>query len=599
MIILKTLKWSNAFSYGENNCIDFSKDPLVQLLGKNGHGKSSIALILEEVLFNKNSKGIKKSDIINRYSKDKSYWIELELEKNQIRYTIKTVRGTTQTVKLYEEGVDISSHTSTGTYKQIEEIIGFDHKTFSQIVYQSSVSSLEFLTATDTARKKFLIDLLNQGIYTKAGEVFKEVASTLSKEVDKLSAKKETINNGLEKFDSANMVELASEEPVAEPTGLRNKVSEIETELTNILSINKKRSNNNLYKEQLDTIELDNNDYAGFTQNDLTSLQIELAELNKVVKDGATFQSKLKSLSDKCPTCKGPVDNSSMISMCNTKAEESAKATIEAQVLSAKIKALTIQLALKKAAEDSLSQWEKYHSLYDPSLSSELLVEADLRSELASLKSMILGIEKSIATTIQKNISATAHNTKIKVLREQEAQMRADLSIVNADLVEKIDKLTTLQVLVKTFSTTGLVAYKIECLVKDLEKVTNEYLADLYAGRFSLSFQISSSDKLNVVINDNGRDVDILALSSGERARVNVATLLGIRKLMQSLSNSRINLLILDETVETLDAEGKEKLVEILLAEESLNTVLVSHGFSHPLIEKISVIKENNISRIE
>ena len=599
MIILKTLKWSNAFSYGENNCIDFSKDPLVQLIGKNGHGKSSIALILEEVLFNKNSKGIKKSDIINRYSKDKSYWIELELEKNQIRYTIKTVRGSTQTVKLYEEGVDISSHTSTGTYKQIEEIIGFDHKTFSQIVYQSSVSSLEFLTATDTARKKFLIDLLNQGIYTRANEVFKEVASGGSKEVDKLSAKKETIINWLEKFDSTNMVELPIEDTVAEPTSLRNKVADIETELTNILSINKKRANNNLYKEQLDTIELDNNDYSNFTQNDLTTLQIELAEINKVVKDGATFQSKLKSLSDKCPTCKGPVDNSSMISMCNAKAEESAKATIETQVVSAKIKALTIQLALKKAAEDSQSQWEKYHSLYDPSLPAELLIEADLRSDLASLKSMILGIEKSIAATIQKNISATAHNTKIKVLREQEAQMRADLSIINADLIEKIDKLTTLQVLVKTFSTTGLVAYKIECLVKDLEKVTNEYLADLYAGRFSLSFQISSSDKLNVVINDNGRDVDILALSSGERARVNVATLLGIRKLMQSLSNSRINLLILDETVETLDAEGKEKLVEILLAEESLNTVLVSHGFSHPLIEKISVIKENNISRIE
>lgn len=599
MIILKTLKWGNAFSYGADNSIDFSKDPLVQLLGKNGHGKSSIALILEEVLYNKNSKGIKKSDIINRYSKDKSYWIELELEKNQIRYTIKTVRGTTQTVKLYEEGTDISSHTSTATYKQIEELLGMDHKTFSQIVYQSSVSSLEFLTATDTARKKFLIDLLNQGVYTRAGDIFKEVASGVSKEVDKLTAKKETILNWLEKFNSTDMIELPIEEPVAQPESLRAKVTAIEAELTNILSINKKRNSNKLYKEQLDGITIDNNDYSTYNQSNLTALEIALAEANKIVKDGAAFQTKLKSLSDKCPTCKGPVDNSSMIDMCNAKAFESKGAMADIQVLTEQVKALKIQLALKKAAEDSLSNWEKYHSLYDPALSSELLVEADLRSDLASLKSMILGIEKSIATTLQKNISATAHNTKIKVLQEQEAQMRTDLSVVNTDLAERVDKLTTLQVLVKTFSTTGLVAYKIECLVKDLEIVTNEYLADLYAGRFSLSFQVSSSDKLNVVINDNGRNVDILALSSGERARVNVATLLGIRRLMQSLSNSRINLLILDETVETLDAEGKEKLVEILLAEENLNTVLVSHGFSHPLIEKISVIKENNISRIE
>ena len=68
---------------------------------------------------------------------------------------------------------------------------------------------------------------------------------------------------------------------------------------------------------------------------------------------------------------------------------------------------------------------------------------------------------------------------------------------------------------------------------------------------------------------------------------------------MQSLSNSRTNLLILDETVENLDAEGKERLIEILLKEENLNTFLISHGFSHPLLEKLSVIKDKNISRIE
>jgi len=159
--------------------------------------------------------------------------------------------------------------------------------------------------------------------------------------------------------------------------------------------------------------------------------------------------------------------------------------------------------------------------------------------------------------------------------------------------------MSILNVLTKTFSTTGLVAYKIESLVKDLEDITNKYLVDLSDGRFQIGFKISASDKLNVVITDNGKDIEILALSGGEKARVNVATLLAIRKLMQTLSSSRINLLILDETVETLDTDGKEKLVEVLIQEEHLNTFLVSHGFSHPLLEKINVIKRNNISQIE
>ena len=177
--------------------------------------------------------------------------------------------------------------------------------------------------------------------------------------------------------------------------------------------------------------------------------------------------------------------------------------------------------------------------------------------------------------------------------------MQTELKSLTKDLVEKTLHLTHLQVLVKAFSTTGLVAYKIECLVKDLESLTNEYLAELADGRFQLAFKIASADKLNVVITDNGRDIDIIALSSGERARINVATLLAIRKLMQTLSNSRTNLLILDETVENLDAEGKEKLIEVLLKEENLNTFLISHGFTHPLLEKIQVLKSQNVSRIE
>jgi len=132
-----------------------------------------------------------------------------------------------------------------------------------------------------------------------------------------------------------------------------------------------------------------------------------------------------------------------------------------------------------------------------------------------------------------------------------------------------------------------------------LESITNQYLVDLSDGRFQISFKVNSSDKLLVVVTANGRDIDISALSGGEKARVNVATLLAIRKLMQTLSSSRINLLILDETIESLDIDGKEKLVETLLAEEHLNTLLISHSFTHPLIEKINIIKNNNISRIE
>ena len=87
-------------------------------------------------------------------------------------------------------------------------------------------------------------------------------------------------------------------------------------------------------------------------------------------------------------------------------------------------------------------------------------------------------------------------------------------------------------------------------------------------------------------------------LSSGEKARTNIATILAIRAILSSLTNTKINLLFLDEITGSLDAEGKEKLSEILL-QENLNTFFISHEWTHPLVPQINIIKEHHISRIE
>lgn len=598
MIKFKELRWSNAFSYGKSNSLRFDSAPLTQLVGKNGNGKSSIALIIEEVLFNQNSKGIKKADILNRYTKDKSYTIELDFVKDNDEYSIKTTRNTaTGVVSLTKNGHDISSHTNTGTYKTIEHILGYDHKTFSQIVYQSSISSLEFLTATDTARKKFLIELLNLTKYTEAAEVFKSLASDMSKKIDSVQTKVTTTEAWLNKYEKEDLV---IREPVPEPEAISSeKITLLSNELKNIEATNKRISQNNTYKQIFDNIRLDLAAPPAVDKSIYTNLCVAKAEKETALKEGRSLASKCKGAVIKCPTCSQRVDNSTMFGM--VEAFEATRPGIEADLekLVAQIKELDQAQLARDRYDKSLAEWEKYHALIDKELTSELLDRDALTKEIAELKAKVDANTAAINKARLFNKQVGEHNAKVKVITEQMASMRSELQELQGELTLRVSELTNLQILVKAFSTTGLVAYKIECLVKDLEEITNQYLGILAGGRFQLSFKIASSDKLNVVITDNGKDVSIVALSSGERARVNVATLLAIRKLMQSLSNSRTNLLILDETVENLDAEGKEKLIEVLLEEESLNTFLISHGFSHPLLEKISVVKDNNISRIE
>ena len=600
MITFKQLRWGNAFSYGLDNIIQLDNSPLTQIVGKNGHGKSSIALVIEEVLYNQNSKKIKKADVLNRYTKDKNYTIELDFDKDGVAYEVKTSRtATASTVKFLRDGSDISSHTATGTYKTIEQVLGYDHKTFSQIVYQSSVSSLEFLTATDTARKKFLIELLNLGVYTRAADVFKTLATDASKLVDTTQAKITTVRSWLTKYEKEDLTLKELEAELDAPVSITAEITLKTNELVNIDATNKKIANNNKYKELMSAIVVGTAPTAAPLATYVTDLKVQLAGFQKELKEGKALAAKCDGPTSTCSTCTQLIDNSTMYNM--VKQFEFSKLILEDNItkLTKEIKDAETSAKVYETYSDKVLEVEKYSALIDPKLQALLLDKAELTTDIAVLQASVDAINTAITKTRAKNKLITEHNSKAKVISDQMQDMQTELAELSATLVKYTIDLVNLQVLVKAFSTTGLVAYKIECLVKDLESITNEYLSELADGRFQLSFKIAASDKLNVVITDNGRDVDIIALSSGERARVNVATLLAIRKLMQSLSNSRTNLLILDETVENLDAEGKERLIEILLKEENLNTFLISHGFSHPLLEKLSVVKDKNISRIE
>jgi DNA repair exonuclease SbcCD ATPase subunit len=307
----------------------------------------------------------------------------------------------------------------------------------------------------------------------------------------------------------------------------------------------------------------------------------------------------MKALHGTCPTCLSEINEAKVTELVSEKESEAETAELLSAEYSGRIFSLKNQKAAWLEAQKSQEDWEKYHSLIDTELPETLLDKQTLQQQFTELQNSIASVKRKIVEAEQHNKEVTAHNTKVDLVSKQLVDMNQELETYSSKLHELSERMSILNVLTKTFSTTGLVAYKIESLVKDLEDITNKYLVDLSDGRFQIGFKISASDKLNVVITDNGKDIEILALSGGEKARVNVATLLAIRKLMQTLSSSRINLLILDETVETLDTDGKEKLVEVLLQEEHLNTFLVSHGFSHPLLEKINVIKRNNISQIE
>jgi DNA repair exonuclease SbcCD ATPase subunit len=603
VITLKKLEWSNCFSYGSDNILNLNESIVTQLVGTNGTGKSSIPLILEEVLFNKNSKGIKKADIPNR-EVNNGYDIALSFSVNDDEYLIDVVRRTNIKVKLYKNEEDISSHTATATYKTLEAIIGIDFKTFSQIVYQNTNASLQFLTATDTNRKKFLIDLLQLDNYVKFFEVFKELSRNLAGDVSRIQGKIDTIDkwlldNKLEDTSLLSKMELPFYSEEDEET-LRS----LQIEFENISEITKKINQNNLYKSQLESIDLGlAKEYV--SENEWQDTEHLLQQIGEIKSQGSQEVRMIKKYTDLlevddagCPTCGQDIDTAFIEQ--ELKRHEETKETYTAQLESVNDNLADINRAnlLFKEMQQKISSWEEIYRQIDHSLPSEVPNDTELTAKITKLKTRIRERQSRVEEVIAENERIERHNTRLAIIEEQQTDFEEQLASLTADITEVEDKLGHVEILKKAFSTNGLLAYKIENLVKDLEELTNEYLAELSDGRFSLEFVVLN-DKLNVEIDDNGKTVDILALSAGELARVNTSTLLAIRKLMSSISKSRINVLFLDEVTNVLDEQGKERLVELLLREENLNTYIVSHGWTHPLLSKIDIIKEQKISRLD
>lgn len=598
MIILKELRWDNCFSYGPNNVLNLCNSTVTQLVGLNGHGKSSIPLILEEVLFNKNSKNIKKADIENRKIKD-GYTISLDfsVDQDEFNVTVTRKKGSVKVI-LTKNGEDISSHTATNTYKTLEKILGMDFKTFSQLVYQNTNSSLQFLTATDTVRKKFLISLFSLEDYLKLFDVFKEVHKELKTSYDKTSGKIETTKAWLEKTKSTDTKPKTPKNVPNRPEEEEEELRSIMARLQNLAEKNKRIEQNNKYKELLRAIPIQQLQSEDTTELGLHEELAALAEVKAELKSAKDLLKKHKDAPNKCHACGQSLDNSKSLEIVEITKKEIKRLEEKQLILDEKINAAREENNRRKHIKEKIKEWEDLFSRIDNSLPDEAENAEDYEIKSRELRRIIAEVSKERDKIVQYNSEVSSHNKKIELILEQRSEYENELKTLSTSADKLLTDLSAVEVLKKAFSTNGLIAYKLENLVKELEELTNTYLAELSDGRFTIEFVINA-DKLNVIITDNGREVDILALSSGELARVNTATLIAIRKLMSSISKSKINVLFLDEVVSVLDERGKETLVDVLINEEDLNSYIVSHGWTHPLLEKIQIIKENDISRLE
>ena len=115
----------------------------------------------------------------------------------------------------------------------------------------------------------------------------------------------------------------------------------------------------------------------------------------------------------------------------------------------------------------------------DQTLVDEYLTEEDLKEKADSLERKIARVRAEIAEAVRENQRRTSNNTRIDVIKEQTQSFTQQLDSINSTLQVEAERQSHLEILKKAFSTNGLVAYKIENLVKELEELTNNYLQNV------------------------------------------------------------------------------------------------------------------------
>lgn len=605
-VILKKLRWNNMFSYGEDNYITLNNNKVTQLAAPNGSGKSSLALIIQELLYNKNVKGLKKSDILNKYNGAKTWDATISFSVDCDEYELTSKRqGASTKVTLIKNGKDISEHKVLDTYKELANIIGRDFETFSQLTYQSSTDVLEFLKATDTNRKKFLVNLFNLTKYLEIGEDLKLKISKQEKELAIKTGELKTV----EQFLSQNIVPEKAE-LVAVPevdSSLLNKIESLRESLQEQKAICDKIDKNNLYIKDRNSIKFE----MGLQEPVIDSnIYLEIESLKKDInsKESTVLKSKkdLQALdtSDHCYACKQAIDNSRAKQLSNSLNSEITEISEHINTLRATLKILQEKVSeydkLKTTYqnnEKAIDKFTQLSQLIDNSIPTNYPDYNEIALELKSLKQRYDNEVRQYEEAIKYNDSVKIRNAKIDGLKEQIIDFKARQELIKNDIISVQEEITGLTILRKAFSTSGIVAYKLENVAKQLEEGVNYYLSMLSDGQFQIIFRLTG-DKLNIVVVNNGEEVSIDSLSGGEFSRVQTSVLLAVRNTLSKIGGKSINLLFLDEITGVLDDNGKEKLFEVLQEETDLNVFLISHDYSHPLIPKIEIEKINNVSTI-
>jgi len=189
---LKRLEFSNMFSYGENNVVDFTKlNGIVGLFAPNATGKSSLLDALSFALYDTCSRAFKAENVLNNSKKDFCCKVLFEIDGQDYvveRFAKIQRRGNVKVnVDFYTfddtgEKVSMNGDQRRTTNVNIKKVIG-TYEDFILTALSSQNNNSVFIEKTQKEKKTLLAQFMGLEVFDKlwqtASEEIKDVAAVL------------------------------------------------------------------------------------------------------------------------------------------------------------------------------------------------------------------------------------------------------------------------------------------------------------------------------------------------------------------------------------------------------------------------------------
>lgn len=230
-------------------------------------------------------------------------------------------------------------------------------------------------------------------------------------------------------------------------------------------------------------------------------------------------------------------------------------------------------------------------------------LDREKRKAEEDIRAAECAVETLLETVREVNEAATTDLTQsLRAAMKQEKQRSTQTAKRKCEVDDKVRALEVQRERFVQFKT-----YLANTKIEALGRVTNEFLAGIGSDirvRFDGYTMLKSGkvrEKISVSLLRDGVDCGSFGkFSAGEAARVNLATILAMQKLVNANCDDGkgLDLLVLDEILEAVDEAGLASMFEALNALGG-TALVVSHGnVAEGYPHKLVIVKEHGESRI-